>query len=197
MRPAVRVFALTDPRWDDARIVEVVAAAHDALGAELAVIVRELGERAPKIAEATRRVAPRATLLVKGDPALAARLDAGEHLGSPPWGPPSRPGILRSGATHGDDDVALAARVALDFVLVSPIFPTPGKGAPRGIEAIARARALAPAASIVALGGVEPTNARAAAEAGADAVAVVRALWDATDPAEAARALASALRRGA
>jgi len=43
--------------------------------------------------------------------------------------------------------------------------------------------------TLVALGGVDATNARPCREAGADAVAVIRAVFEARDPAAVARAL--------
>jgi thiamine-phosphate pyrophosphorylase len=69
-------------------------------------------------------------------------------------------------------------------VLVSPIFVTKGKGAPRGVEAITRARELvgaapgAPRVLVYALGGVDARNVGACRAAGADGVAAIRALYD-------------------
>jgi thiamine biosynthesis protein ThiS len=46
---------------------------------------------------------------------------------------------------------------------------------------------------VVAIGGMTPGNTGAIVEAGAWGVAAIRALWDAPDPAEAARAFVAAL----
>jgi len=46
---------------------------------------------------------------------------------------------------------------------------------------------------LVAVGGIELDNVASVVDAGAAAVAVVRAVYDATDPAEAARRLHEAL----
>jgi thiamine monophosphate synthase len=87
---------------------------------------------------------------------------------------------------------------------VSPIWDTPGAGtvkpAPRGVEALVRARHALDALPSVppmlyALGGVDGSRAASCARAGADGVAVIRALLDAADPAlleQEARLLARA-----
>lgn len=89
--------------------------------------------------------------------------------------------------TDGDVDVAVQARATA--ALVSPIWSTPGKGEPRGVSALEAARARSPGLYVYALGGVDPSRAAACATAGADGVAVIRALLDAADPTEAARRL--------
>jgi thiamine-phosphate pyrophosphorylase len=88
-----------------------------------------------------------------------------------------------------DLDVRHAAEDGADGALVSPIFATPGKGAPRGLDAIRRARAIAPRLGIHALGGIDPSNVASCLEAGATGVAAIRAIFGVLDPAAAARAL--------
>jgi thiamine-phosphate pyrophosphorylase len=96
----------------------------------------------------------------------------------------------RSAPAHSDEDVPLARHAGATAVFVSPIFDTPNKGAARGVAALARARALLPrAVRVIALGGIDATNASACYEAGADDVAVMRALLDAPDPAAIAKCL--------
>jgi thiamine-phosphate pyrophosphorylase len=90
---------------------------------------------------------------------------------------------------HDDDDVKTAAGAAATGILVSPIFASPGKGLPRGVEALRAARALDSTLAIYALGGVDETNAAACAGARADGVAVIRALYEAVDVAATTRAL--------
>ena len=97
-----------------------------------------------------------------------------------------------SAPAHDDEDVGLARASRVDAVFVSPIFASPGKAAPRGVGALARARSLAgDAIAVYALGGVEVRVGcvRSCCEAGADGVAVVRALYTSDDPARDARAL--------
>ena len=83
-------------------------------------------------------------------------------------------------ACHDLDEVLSSAAEGADGALLSPIFPSPGKGAPLGLEALSRARAALDARRherfrLFALGGVDADNARFCFEAGADAIAVVRA----------------------
>jgi thiamine-phosphate pyrophosphorylase len=63
-------------------------------------------------------------------------------------------------------------------------------GEPLGLEALA----LGPhPGRLVAVGGIDgPARARAARAAGADAIATIRAIWDAVDPAAAVAALVAA-----
>ena len=121
----------------------------------------------------------------------------GVHLGGPlraKLGSVEAPWI--SVPAHTDDEVADAAQRGATAVYVSPIFATPGKGPARGVDAIVRAQALAGATSVYALGGVEASNAEACVAAGADGVAVIRAIAGAPSPADALRAIDRAVRRG-
>ena len=94
---------------------------------------------------------------------------------------------------HTDEDVALAVTAGVTGLLVSPIWDTPGKGPPRGVAALRAARAIVTssrsATRLNALGGVDESRAAACATAGADGVAVIRALLDARDPGAVARQL--------
>lgn len=76
-----------------------------------------------------------------------------------------------------------ALAVTADLVQLGPIFATPGKR-PIGLEPLRQARAqLAPATTLVAVGGIDSQDtASLAAAAGADAVAVIRAAWTSRDP---------------
>ena len=94
-------------------------------------------------------------------------------------------GAFISTAAHDDDQLRAAADAGATAALVSPIFASPGKGPARGVAAITSSRSLvdasrrAPALLVYALGGVTPENAASCYEAGADGVAVIRALYDA------------------
>lgn len=105
------------------------------------------------------------------------------------------------GASIGDDrEVSLAA--GADYVGIGPVFATPTKsdaGEAIGIEELARlARACAPIPA-VAIGGITAEHAGAvmagAMGAGVRGVAVVRAVFEAEAPDEAARSLRLAMRR--
>jgi len=76
----------------------------------------------------------------------------------------------------------LEARAGADFATFSPIFPSPGKGDPLGLGALASAaRSPVP---LFALGGVDASNAGDVIEAGAQGVAAIRS-WLLPDPASA------------
>lgn len=123
--------------------------------------------------------APRtARLLVNDrlDVALACGLD-GIHL---PAGRPSaalyraaaaRP-LVAGVSCHTLEEVRRAAGEGADFVLLAPIFPTPGKGQPLGLGVLEQAaRENVP---VLALGGITLENARACRQAGAAGIAAIR-----------------------
>lgn len=98
---------------------------------------------------------------------------------------------------HAVEAVLAAARSGVDLVQLGPTFATPSKagfGPPLGLAAIGAARHALDAAGLttrlVAVGGIDSvTRAREARDAGAHAVAVIRAAWSA-EVATIARALA-------
>ncbi len=196
------VLLVTDPRWSPERIDEVIRGAAGALppGA-FAVQLRDKALSPSDLARTVDRLrtltsALGATLVVNATTleALEVAKDAdGAHV-------PCRPDMLAaararfaSGAwlstpAHADGDVPIAEDGRATCVLVSPIFASPGKGTPRGVAALREARARS-GLLVFALGGVDESNARACADAGAHGVAVIRALLDAADVARTARAL--------
>jgi thiamine-phosphate pyrophosphorylase len=198
------VLLVTDPAYAESHVEGVVRQVGAVLEARFGVILRDkLRPRAEVAAFAARlRAATRTSgspFFVHSDPSLALEVEAdGAHLGSRIAGPGgvrdarrALPGAWISVAAHTDADVHLAIEQGADAALVSPIYDTPGKGPARGASAIASARALAPALAVYALGGVDPSRARACMEAGANGVAVIRALLSANDPVSVARAFAA------
>jgi thiamine-phosphate pyrophosphorylase len=100
------------------------------------------------------------------------------------------------GVSVGNDAEALQASDA-DYVGIGPVYATASKGdagAAIGVEELARLLVLC-GRPAVAIGGIDATNAAAAIAAGASGVAVIRALFSASDPEEAARLLRSAIGR--
>lgn len=88
----------------------------------------------------------------------------------------------------------------VDYVQFGPLFATPSKaafGPPQGSSAMTRAAAESTAAkrTLVAVGGIDATNAEAVTNAGAGGIAVIRAVMRASDPAAAARSLLAAISR--
>ncbi len=89
------------------------------------------------------------------------------------------------------EDVEKAEEQDVNYLGVSPIFPTPTKTDTKGawgLDGLAKIRAYS-RHTLVAIGGLNETNAVAAVGAGADCIAVVSAICAASDPLEAARRL--------
>ncbi len=187
----IALTLITDPRYDDAHIVSVARACSALFSGNsgFAVQLRDRTDRSDEdlflLAQTLREIAP--LLIVNRRFDLARRIRAdGVHAPSNEL-ERARDFSFRSAPAHSDEELQNATIATC--ALISPIFAVPGKIAARGLDAIRSARALAPAMTIVALGGIDASNARACFEAGADGVAVMRALLDASDPAEVAQRL--------
>ncbi len=129
------------------------------------------------------------------DVALAVRAD-GVHVGQDdmPYETARRlmgPGALIGLSVETWEDVERSEGLDVDYLGVSPVFETPTKTDTKGswgIEGIERIRAFS-RHPLVAIGGMNPSNAGAAVRAGADAVAVVSAVCAAPDPMRVSRDL--------
>jgi thiamine-phosphate pyrophosphorylase len=97
-------------------------------------------------------------------------------------------------STHSQAQIDAAGQAGVDYIGVGPIHATPTKpGRPAvGLELVRYAAANA-RVPFFAIGGVEPGNVPAMRVAGANRVAVVRAITQADDPEAAARALRQAM----
>jgi thiamine-phosphate diphosphorylase len=210
----VRILLVTDPSYGDDAIVRCVEAIAPALPAG-AFCVQLRDKRRPlpslrmfawRLRVITRKVGAR--FVVNGNPRVARDAGAdGVHLGSDSGG--VREARLFVGrrtwvsvAAHSDEDVRRAVADGADAVLVSPIFSTRSPSFPpcgtekegRGLEALRRARTLAGrSVAVFALGGVTPERTRGCAAAGADGVAVMKALLACPAPAPIAAAFHGAL----
>ncbi len=86
------------------------------------------------------------------------------------------PGVTVSMSAHSLDDVALARDRGADVVMLSPIFASPGKGSPLGIDALRDAvRVAGSSLRVIALGGIDLDRGLASVEAGAGGFAAIRA----------------------
>jgi len=226
------VILVTDPVYPLPHVLETVRVVALALGpGRLAVMLRDHHGDMLRYAEQCRALrevsaAHQALLLVNGPSApddtygaldVARALGAdGFHLRSRSQGPedtfPIEVALVRgllgehafvTAPAHDDEAVRRAARAGIDAVLVSPVFTSPGKGPPRGVEALTAASRIAAALAprvpsprrtrllVYALGGVDAERAASCAGAGADGVALIRALLSAERPDLAAVALAA------
>ena len=90
------------------------------------------------------------------------------------------------------EDVEEAEGLDCDYLGVSPVFATPTKTDTKGawgLDGLARIRAFS-RHRLVAIGGINPSNAAQVVEAGADCLAVVSAICAADDPEAVSRELA-------
>lgn len=144
---------------------------------------RELATTARDLARGARALGCRLVVNDRIDLALLVGAD-GVHLGrtSVSIADARRllgPAALVSVACHAPAEVVVAARLGATCCTLSPIFASPGKDAPLGVEAIGEARRLLAQAGLtiglVALGGIDADTAKDALAEGADGVAAIRA----------------------
>ena len=105
------------------------------------------------------------------------------------------PGKLIGISTHRADQVKDATSGGADYLGFGPIFQTASKPDHEtvvGLAGLREIRALTPL-PVFAIGGVSAGTVRQAVEAGADGVAVISAIMDARDIAEAVRAFMAQL----
>jgi thiamine-phosphate pyrophosphorylase len=200
----VGLYGVT-PEWDDtARLLDAVRQAASG-GMRALQLRRKLASPAHRLAQA-RACADLCrelgvVFLINDDSVLAREVGAdGVHLGREDGDPAL---VRRTAGTDlligasCYDDAALAARMVVadvDYVAFGAVYPSSVKPdavrAPLALLTQVRAslQSLAPRRpAVVAIGGITPENAGAVVQAGADAVAVITGLFEATDIAAAAR----------
>lgn len=101
-------------------------------------------------------------------------------------------------STHSPDQIEAARQLDVDYIGVGPVHATPTKPGrpPVGTSLVSYAAEHA-RVPFFAIGGIDRENVEAVRRAGAQRVAVVRALTEAGDPQAAARALRSEVLVGA
>jgi len=198
---SVRLIAITDSLRDGPRGLALRAAAAVFGGATM-IQLRLKEESARSLVEVARSIqamVPDVPLVVndRADVALASGA-AGVHVGVDDLAPALLrrvvpPGFIIGASVGSDDEVARAA--GADYVGIGPVYGTGSKvdagaaiGAARFAE-LARRCAL-PA---VAIGGITSDRVAEVMAVGASGVAVISALFGASDPTLAARAIRSAL----
>ena len=171
------------------------------------VQVRDKHARDAEVVAAARRLArlcrDHGALLVvndRPDLALAAGAD-GVHVGQDdaPVAEARRavgPDLVIGLSTHSPEEIDAAAASPADYIAVGPVYRTATKPAlePVGLELVRYAAAHA-RHPFFAIGGIDASRVRDVADAGAERIAVVRAIQDAEDPRAAARALRAGLQR--
>jgi thiamine-phosphate pyrophosphorylase len=129
--------------------------------------VRELFEFTLAVLEARGVQAAKILVNTRADVAVAAHAD-GVHLPASAPGDVPR-GLLVGRSCHTLEEVKTARA---DFVTLSPIFESPGKGQAIGLDALRAACKLGP--PVFALGGITWENAESCAQAGAAGIACIR-----------------------
>lgn len=132
----------------------------------------------------------------RADIALAAAA-AGVHVGVDDLPASALRAVVPSGFIIGasvGSDAEVPFAMGADYVGIGPVFSTtskPDAGDAIGSAEFARLARLT-GLPAVAIGGIDATNCRTVLAAGADGVAVIRAIFAASDPERAAQALLSA-----
>jgi thiamine-phosphate pyrophosphorylase len=194
-----QLYLITD--GDAAQIPSAVAAALScAPPGRIAVQLRakESDQRTLlELARALRRDTQRhgAKLLINEHLELARSVAAdGVHLPEHSIGASEARERLGPGACIGvscHDSQGLARARGASFACLSPVFASPGKGAPLGIDRFGALIAHAEL-PVIALGGIRPEHAPALRAAGAAGLAVISAVFAQPDPAHAVATLLEA-----
>jgi thiamine-phosphate pyrophosphorylase len=196
----MRLYLITGDQGNEVETARIVEAALEG-GANIIQLRKKTMPKGEQyaIALALRRLTllHDALLIVNDHADIAIAADAdGVHLGQDDLSPsvvralPGFHGRLIGRSTHSLEQARVAIDEGADYIAVGPVFPTPTKaGRPAvGTGLVSEVAAIADR-PFVAVGGIDHDNAPAVVEAGARAIAVVRAVYDAVDPAEAARRL--------
>ena len=196
----MRLYVITGDRGDELETAKIVEAALDG-GATIIQLRKKSMAMVEqyRLAMALRTLtwAHEALLIINDHADLAIAADAdGVHLGQDDLPPdvvralPGFEGRLIGRSTHSLGQAQLAVNEGADYIAVGPVYPTSTKEgrAAVGTALVSRVAGIVDR-PFVAVGGIDHDNAAAVVEAGARAIAVVRAVYDAVDPAEAARRL--------
>jgi thiamine-phosphate pyrophosphorylase len=207
--PLCRLYLITPPRLDDlAAFGHRLAHALDA-GDVAALQIRLKGTPDDVIAAATDALAPiahaRGVAVIMNDrPDLAARLGCdGVHVGQSDASYAEARRIVGKdrmvGVTcHDSRHLAMeAAEAGADYVAFGAFFPTTTKeAATRADPEILTIWQETMEVPCVAIGGINSTNARPLARAGADFLAVSAGVWSHADPAAAVKAINAEIAAG-
>ena len=117
------------------------------------------------------------------DLALALKAD-GVHLGQDDLPPEAARAILGDQkiigfSTHSLEQARSATKLPVDYLAIGPVFPTSSKARPDplvGLATLGQVRNVIGDVPLVAIGGITAENAEEVLAAGADSVAIIRAL---------------------
>jgi thiamine-phosphate pyrophosphorylase len=200
----LHVLADDDPRWK----LDPVEQARAACAGGASVIQLRVKHASDRVALAWARALRRLTreaqlplvLNDRLDLALAAGAD-GLHLGQTDLPPSEVPASARERlvigrSTHDADQVRRALAEPIDYLAFGPVFGTTSKDSgygARGLSELSRIAERVAPRPLVAIGGIDSSNAGSVMRAGATAIAVIGATAGATDPEAAVRELVRAI----
>lgn len=197
----VRIYVVTDPRLNGGRDEESVIRAAAAGGANLFqfrskhLAKREYFAQATHLAAVCRELG--VWLLLNDHVDIAALVDCdGIHVGQSDLAPAQVRALLGPGKTIGLSthtvEQALAAQASgADYINIGPVFATQTKDTPVvpvGLDMVQAVTAVS-RLPVTTMGGIKHANAASVIAAGAERVAVVTAITEAADIAQAARDL--------
>jgi thiamine-phosphate diphosphorylase len=88
------------------------------------------------------------------------------------------PGLLIGVSVHSSEKAAQARDAGADFVTLAPVFTTPGKDRPLGLEEFSRIGGELKPFPVIALGGIDETNYEKVLASGGGGFAAIRFLND-------------------
>jgi len=202
LRPLPRLHAITDGGVVSLADFGVRAAAIAAAGSAVALHARHPDATAADLAALAARLVAlarpaEANVIVSRRADVAAAVHAqGVQLRPDDLAPGDARRVLPVGwigrSVHTAAEAIAAQEEGADYVVVGPIFPTPSHPGARGRGVELVREASAAGIPVIAIGGIDPERALEVAAAGAWGVAVLSALWSASDPAQAALAFLAA-----
>ena len=200
-----RLYVIVDASAVEGRSLADVAQAAIQGGADVIQLrdtsasAKRLFEEAETLLNVTRPAKVPLIINDRADVAAAAGAD-GVHLGQDDLPVSAARAILGRGkligrSTHSVAQAIEADGQAVDYLAVGPIYPTPTKPdyPSVGLELIAQVRARV-TKPVVVIGGVDQARMPDVLAAGAECVAVVRAVCAASDPQSAAQQLKQILK---
>ncbi len=141
---AINAYLITDPSYYGDTPESVAEATEEMLGIHRPEFACFRDKQTPRYAElaaafvAAAKEAGCCTVLLHSDPALAKALGAdGVHLTSRQLGEiavAKAMGLYVVASCHSLEEIRTAAREGADAVTYSPVFASPGKGIPKGLE---------------------------------------------------------------
>lgn len=195
MRPLPRLHAVTHDALLTHPELGIRAAAIAAAGSTVALHARARSQAAALLAKAAQRLLalarpPQAAVFVNARSDIAAAVGAhGVQLGGSDLAPVDARRVMRGWigrSVHTVDEAAAAVQEGADYLMVGTVYESashPGRPA-AGLDLVRQTSRLG--IPVIAIGGITPARAAEVREAGAYGVAVIRALWEAPDPAAAA-----------